>query len=219
MRRIVKARPNAPPYDWDTPSATLTARMRMAMLPSGPKTKVIYVAEDLWVPIAVVNHNVHVLPGIPRIFVQMLEGLKSVLLEDKRIDQELKATRVLISTPLVESDIAEFLTKLQERVAAKGVKVGSYPRWGQKWNTITLVGTDKEFVESLVEEVERQTKGKRVADEGEMDEPTETQTAEAEANTEARHQGGSEVKEKQVPAPAPEQAELTHGIKDLKIDG
>lgn len=189
----------------------------MTMLPNGPGTKVIYVADDLWVPIAVVNYNVHILPGIPRIFVQLLEGLKELLLGDKRVDQERKATRVLISTPCMESDVAEFLTNLQERVAAKGVKVGSYPRWGLKRNTITLVGNDKEFIESLVEEVERETVGQRVMEEGELDEPGELEAAELEADKEARGKGGREAKEKQVPLPVPEQAGLMDGVQGLKV--
>ena len=48
--------------------------------------------------------------------------------------------RVIISTPLPESAVAPYLTELAERVEPKGVKVGSYPRWGKKRNTVTLVG-------------------------------------------------------------------------------
>ena len=48
--------------------------------------------------------------------------------------------RVLISTPLPESAVAEYLTQLAATVEPKGVKVGSYPRWGKKSNTVTLVG-------------------------------------------------------------------------------
>lgn len=39
-----------------------------------------------------------------------------------------------------ESAVAAYLTELAARVEAKGVKVGSYPRWGKKRNTVTLVG-------------------------------------------------------------------------------
>ncbi len=39
-----------------------------------------------------------------------------------------------------ESAVASYLTELAERVEPKGVKVGSYPRWGRKRNTVTLVG-------------------------------------------------------------------------------
>lgn len=48
--------------------------------------------------------------------------------------------RVTISTPLPESAIAAYLTDLAARVEPRGVKVGSYPRWGKKRNTVTLVG-------------------------------------------------------------------------------
>lgn len=67
--------------------------------------------------------------------------------------------------------MAGYLTDLAGRVAAKGVKVGSYPRWGSEHNTVTLVGRDLDYLESLVPEVLENTKGKRVAVEGEDDEP------------------------------------------------
>ena len=48
--------------------------------------------------------------------------------------------RILISTPLPESEVAQYLAELAARVEPKGVKVGSYPRWKSKSNTVTLVG-------------------------------------------------------------------------------
>lgn len=65
--------------------------------------------------------------------------------------------------------MAEFLTQLSQKVESKGVKVGSYPRFGKSHNTVTLVGKDKEFMETLVDEVEKGVKGKRVEVEGEDD--------------------------------------------------
>lgn len=57
------------------------------------------------------------------------------------VDPEGKGTiRVMISTPLPESEVAGYLTKLAERAEPRGIKVGSYPRWGKKNNTVTLVG-------------------------------------------------------------------------------
>jgi molybdopterin-biosynthesis enzyme MoeA-like protein len=188
----------------------------MAQLPAGPGTKVYFASPDLWVPVAVVGYNVHVLPGIPRIFVQLLEGLRSVLIADGRIDRSKKATRVLISTPMQESEVAEYLTELQERVKERGVKVGSYPRWGATKNTITLVGNDMEFVESLVEEVEKATKGARVTAEGEDDKPEGVHNEEAKKDAEARDKGGAGEKEKQVPSAIPEQTGLEDGVKALK---
>lgn len=48
--------------------------------------------------------------------------------------------RILVSTPMAESAVAAYLTDLASRVESKGVKVGSYPRWEKKTNTVTLVG-------------------------------------------------------------------------------
>lgn len=78
-------------------------------------------------------------------------------------------TRIIISTPMPESAVAGYLTELATKVAPKGVKVGSYPRWGKQNNSVTLVGRDKEYLESLVPEVEKATGGKRVLVEGEDD--------------------------------------------------
>ena len=65
--------------------------------------------------------------------------------------------------------MAGFLTELSGKVESKGIKVGSYPRWGKSKNTVTLVGRDKEYMESLVGEVEAGVQGTRVQQEGEDD--------------------------------------------------
>lgn len=131
--------------------------------------QVIFVSDDLWVPINVVNGNVHIFPGIPRLFEKMLTGLKPSLLP-RLTDPDGKGVhRVLFSTPLAESEVAEYLTQLSSQVEGKGVKVGSYPRWGKSRNTVTLVGRDKEYMESLVSEVEKGVHGKRIQVEGEDD--------------------------------------------------
>lgn len=197
MRAINSARPNEPAFDWDTPSPQLTARMRMAMLPTGAGTRVLRVVPDRWVPVAVVNHNVHVLPGIPRIFVQLLDGLGELFVAEGRVDRDHRSVRVLISTPMGEAEVAEFLTDLQQRVRGRGVKIGSYPRWGMGRNTITLVGSDAGFIDGLVREVEAATQGTRVDDEASQDAPGESSSAEAMANAEAQKLGGKEAKEQQ----------------------
>lgn len=212
MRTITSQRPNTPPTDWDVPSPALSAKMRMATLPSGPGTAALFVSDALWVPIAVVNHNVHVLPGIPRLFVQLLEGLRGMLLAQGRVDPARRQTRVLISTPLPESDVAAYLGDLQERVTPRGVKVGSYPRWGNEHNTITLVGADVAYIESLVAEVERETRGARVAVEGEDDAPEKT--AEALADADAQRAGGKDAKERAQPA---SESAIAQSIAALKV--
>lgn len=166
MERLAKPNRLPPGFDWNTLSPTLIAKQRMAMLPTGPSVKNVYIAEDSWVPVCIVNYNVHILPGVPRVFELALEGLRPSL--NGRTGRKL--TRVLISTPLTESEVADYLTTLQEIVKEKGVKVGSYPRWGKRKNTITLVGVDQEYLEGLVGEVEKAIGGRRVAIEGEDDE-------------------------------------------------
>jgi molybdopterin-biosynthesis enzyme MoeA-like protein len=137
--------------------------------------QIVFAAEDTWVPVAVVNGNIHILPGVPGIFEKLLDGLKVVLLP-RLADPEGKGHhRILFSTPLPESAVASYLTDLATRVLSRGVKVGSYPRWGEKRNTVTLVGGDKEYMESLVPEVEKGVQGRRVSREGEDDPPTDTE--------------------------------------------
>ncbi|RPB06110.1 Molybdopterin binding protein [Choiromyces venosus 120613-1] len=164
MCKLSKSSKTNPPFDWETPSPMLTAKQRMALLPTGPNVQNVYISPDLWVPICIVG-NVHILPGIPRIFEQLLQGLRPRL----NVDSQNKQTRVIISTPMKESEIAGFLTNLQEKVKERGVKVGSYPRWGKIRNTVTLTGADKDYIESLVDEVEKGVRGLRVSVEGEDD--------------------------------------------------
>ena len=185
MKRLSKPHPSQPNFDWNTPSAALTAKKRMIILPYNDaiadEEQVIFTDETLWVPVACVNGNVHILPGVPRLFEKMLTGLKPRLLP-RLTDPEGKGVlRILISTPLPESAVAEYLTELASRAEPKGVKVGSYPRWGKENNTVTLVGRDVEFMESLVPEVEKAVQGHRVAVEGEDDgaqtDPKKTEVA------------------------------------------
>ncbi len=77
--------------------------------------------------------------------------------------------RLLFSTPLAESAVAPYLTELAARVEPKGVKVGSYPRWGKGHNTVTLVGRDKDYMDSLIPEVEEGINGRNVMAEDEDD--------------------------------------------------
>jgi molybdopterin-biosynthesis enzyme MoeA-like protein len=134
--------------------------------------QVIFVNETLWVPVSCVNGNIHILPGVPRLFEAMIDGMKPRILP-RLTDPEGKGVlRILISTPMAESAVAGYLTELAAKAEPKGVKVGSYPRWGKDHNTVTLVGRDREFMESLVPEVEKAVDGRRVAVEGEDDADT-----------------------------------------------
>lgn len=177
MKKLSEPHKSQPNFSWDTPSPALTAKLRMIELPTDgtrdEKDQVLFVKEDLWVPISVVNGNIHILPGVPRLFEQLLDGMKPLLLP-RLTDPEGKGThRLLFATPLAESAVASYLTELAAKVEPRGIKVGSYPRWGKGKNTVTLVGRDKDFMESLILEVEKGVEGRRVMTEDEDDEPGE----------------------------------------------
>lgn len=184
MREITtkKPRPNQPPIDWDVDSPAMRARLRMVELPTNPEVpedkQFLFPQEDLWVPVCVVNGNVHILPGVPRLFEQLIEGLKATLLPRLADPEGKSLARVMISTPLPESAVAPYLTELAAKVGPHGVKVGSYPRWERKRNTVTLVGRDQAYLETLVAEVVENVQGKRVAIEGEDDSGSEAEKEE-----------------------------------------
>lgn len=174
MKALSRPHPSQPNFDWSTPSPALEAKKRMVILPQDTSLpdadQVLFVDEALWVPISVVNGNIHILPGVPRLFERLLDGLKPLLLP-RLSDPEGKGVhRILFSTPLAESAAAGYLTELAKKAEPRGVKVGSYPRWGKSRNTVTLVGRDVEYMESLVKEVEEGVQGRRVQSEAEMDE-------------------------------------------------
>jgi molybdopterin-biosynthesis enzyme MoeA-like protein len=141
----------------------------------------VFPLAESWVPIAIVNGNVHILPGVPGLFQGLLDGLRTTAVVQPRLahpDGSGSLHRILFSTPLSESLLAEYLTQLAARVEPRGIKVGSYPRWGEKRNTVTLVGAvdEKDFMESLVPEVEKNVSGRRVMTEGEDDPPSDAET-------------------------------------------
>ncbi|KAA8627730.1 CinA nucleotide-utilizing enzyme related to molybdopterin-biosynthesis enzyme MoeA [Pyrenophora tritici-repentis] len=176
MKRLSKPHKSQPDFDWNVDSPARTAKMRMVQLPIDDavpdEDQVVFVNEALWVPVSVVNGNVHILPGVPRLFESLLDGLKPRILP-RLTDPEGKGVlRILISTPMAESAVAGYLTELAAKAEPKGVKIGSYPRWGKDHNTVTLVGRDREYMESLVPEVVKAVQGKRVYVEGEDDSNT-----------------------------------------------
>ncbi|KAE8348095.1 MoaB/Mog domain-containing protein [Aspergillus coremiiformis] len=179
MKKLTKPHPMQLQFDWNTPSPRLTAKLRMVGLPHDENLpeehQATFVADDMWVPIAVVNGNVYILPGVPRLFERLLEHLKPALLPRLTNPEGKGIYRYLISTPLPESVVAPYLTDLATRTSSRGIKVGSYPRWGRKRNTVTLVGTDKDFMDSLVPEVEQNVQGRRVSQEDELDPPSDAE--------------------------------------------
>jgi molybdopterin-biosynthesis enzyme MoeA-like protein len=134
-----------------------TARKRMALFPQD--SQVVFVSDDLWVPVVIANNNIHILPGIPRLFTSLLTSLKPRIAS--RVDPANKQHRFLISTKEPESNIAPYLTELAERVGKFGIKVGSYPRWAGGV-MVSLLGKDEEKISTYLAEVEQGVKGIRV---------------------------------------------------------
>lgn len=67
MRKLSKKRPGQEDFSWDVDTPERRAKLRMVQLPYDDKLadddQVIFVSDDLWVPINCVNGNIHILPG------------------------------------------------------------------------------------------------------------------------------------------------------------
>ncbi|KAI9315700.1 MoaB/Mog domain-containing protein [Dichotomocladium elegans] len=155
MERTMSARSK----DW-----TLTeARKRMATFPY-PAQILRTSPEELWVPVVVVNGNIHILPGIPRLFERLLTLLRP------RFEQMVKDKgalgryyRVQVATSLTEGDIANCLSTLQQQMNEHNIKIGSYPRWsGNKEGArvvVSVVGRDEKMVEETGKLLVREING------------------------------------------------------------
>jgi molybdopterin-biosynthesis enzyme MoeA-like protein len=127
--------------------------------------QVLFVDDELWVPLCIVNGNIHILPGVPRLFKALLTGYLPTLRQKLADENGQGDYRVTISTPLPESEVAGYLTKLAKEVEGKGVKVGSYPGDQIRDNVVTLVGKDRGFIDSIVPDVEEKIQGRRLSSE------------------------------------------------------
>ena len=174
MKRISKPKEG---FSWDVPSPVLQAKLRMVELPydesRSDSDQYLFVQDDMWVPICVVNGNIHILPGIPRLFEKLLEGMRPLLMPRITDPEGDGIYRLIFATPLHESAVASYLTELAAKVEPRGIKVGSYPRWEKKHNVVTLVGRDRASMDALIPEVENLIEGRRVMTEDECDSPSE----------------------------------------------
>lgn len=141
-----------------------TARARMALFPA--KAEVLFVGEDIWVPVCRVEGKLCIFPGIPSLFQRMLAGLTPYLpLPDSRPFRHLIHTRCVSYLPdgnvplyishllsLPESSIAPYLTSLHQRLKVDHIRVGSYPLL-QKGVTVSLIGEDEVKIRQIGEEV------------------------------------------------------------------
>ena len=73
-------------------------------------------------------------------------------------------TDIRCATSLPESSIAPYLTELQARTKAAGVRVGSYPLL-MRGVYVALIGRDEETVTTLAAEVAEKLQGRVVTEE------------------------------------------------------
>ncbi|KAI8098805.1 MoaB/Mog domain-containing protein [Halteromyces radiatus] len=144
------------------PDWTLTeARKRMALFPY--PSKILRVDPTLWVPVVVVNDNIHILPGIPRLFEGLIKSLRPYL-EDAMAKKQItgKYYRMEIATKMTEGKIASCLSATQALVDEKHIKIGSYPKWSSGPDgervVVSIVGKDeiavKETAQSIASVIE-----------------------------------------------------------------
>ncbi|AQZ09448.1 YMR178W [Zygosaccharomyces parabailii] len=117
---------------------------RMATFPYGGNVKNYYVADDLWVPICSVDNKVYILPGIPQLFTRMIKQFTPTLRKIYGLQEDTREyVRFFVKTHFSESQISQFLRKLQEEAAevSEDIKIGSYPHFGMGFNTVSILGT------------------------------------------------------------------------------
>ncbi|THH18870.1 hypothetical protein EW146_g2169 [Bondarzewia mesenterica] len=160
LRRMLEMSKNRP---WITQQneEQRKARERMALFPH--KAEVLYIAEDIWVPVIRLEGKLCVFPGIPGLFQKMLNGLIPFLPLPPPSERPYRQ-QIFTSSRLPESSIAPYLTSLQQRVKEEGVRVGSYPLL-MKGVYVSLIGPDENRVKELSEEVEREIQGRVVTEE------------------------------------------------------
>ncbi|KAK4052078.1 hypothetical protein OIV83_002372 [Microbotryomycetes sp. JL201] len=142
------------------------ARNRMALFPK--QAEVLFVQEDLWVPVVRMGGNVCILPGVPSLFERLLTALLSRYVPLPPSSE--KPYRWLIHTKQPESNIAPFLTSLQQRVKEEGIRVGSYPKLFAGVD-VSLIGKDEGRLSELSQEVVKELQGEVVA-QGKLGEET-----------------------------------------------
>jgi molybdopterin-biosynthesis enzyme MoeA-like protein len=138
------------------------ARDRMALFPAD--AEVLFVGEDIWVPVCRLEGKLCILPGIPTLFRKLLHTLTPYLpLPDTRPFRHLIRTRCASSIPgfiqyslcsLPESSIAPYLTSLHMRLKSHKIRVGSYPG-SQPGVTVSLIGDNdsERMIREIGEEV------------------------------------------------------------------
>ncbi|KAG5639762.1 hypothetical protein H0H81_000042 [Sphagnurus paluster] len=146
----------------------LEAAQRMALFPE--RAEVIFIADNIWVPVVRLEGRLCVFPGIPSLFERMLTSLTPFLPLPPKNERPL---RIQVFTERPESMIAPYLTALQERLRPRGIQVGSYPVLG-KGVFVSLIGRDlagdgenghQLWLADVAREVEREVGGQVASEE------------------------------------------------------
>lgn len=130
------------------------ARKRMALFPQGCKT---FNVPSLWVPVVIMG-NIHIYPGVPRLFEQMLLASDDLFAEGRPLVQ------YEVFTSLVEGDFAASLTSIAG--AHPQVKIGSYPSMdseGAPFTRLFLEGRDEQMVKAVADSLATLTKAYKVS--------------------------------------------------------
>lgn len=145
------------------------AQMRMTTLPAGDNVQYHFTNESLWVPVVGIDNRVYILPGIPSLFEVLLDGIKPQI--EARVPKSQATVRFYVSTQMGESAMAPYLSKIQEQYNHLGVKIGSYPHWVQRKNTVSIIGPASALatLRELVADVEKNVEGNEISAEEEAE--------------------------------------------------
>ncbi|KAI7876244.1 Molybdopterin binding protein [Lichtheimia hyalospora FSU 10163] len=119
--------------------------------------------QQFLIPIVIVNSNIYILPGIPRLFELLVDSLKDHL--EKIIIKQQQSIggfhRMDVATMATEGAIAHILATIQARVLQDGLKIGSYPVWGDSNVNVvvSVVGKNKNAVQSIAKEIAKEING------------------------------------------------------------
>lgn len=136
---------------------------RMALI---PRPDQVVVTPGLWVPLVRIS-NVLILPGVPRLFQQLLDNwLACELGRDESLVCQ-RMIRRLVTTRWWESRVAAPLKAIQDEVISEGIQVGSYPKMqddGTSYVVLSLVGpaTAAELMDRIVRRLESTFDGEQI---------------------------------------------------------